>query len=424
MIDALSRFIEKSQELDVFHGLVVGHERVEVSHLQFADDTIFLIGDKLEYWHNLLEMLDLFCFASGMKINKPKCSLVDVNYNDRELSRLAEDWGCEVGVWPMSYLGLPLGGNPRALSIWNPVVEKVEKRLQKWKKACLSKGGQLTLSQAVLSSIPIYYLSLFKMPTRVVQTVEKLMRDFLWEGMDDGKKRHLVNWEVVGSSKTKGGLGVTPLKARNAALCAKWLWRFTNEPNSLWHRVIKSIYGMSYNGWDANFVSCGSCHKPWKDISRGYTLFLKGCVFVVGSGDSVRFWEDDWCRGGVLKEVFPRLFSLSRKKQSSISSSVSTGVYPHNWNLDLRRNLTVGEIDEVIILLDILDGVRLVPSRLDKRRWKLDHSGLFSCHSFCPFTQKDESKEDFSPYSQMWKTKTTPKVKILLWQVARGRVNT
>lgn len=93
MIDTLTRLIEKSQELDVFHGLVGGHERVEVSQLQFADDTIFLIGDKLEYWHNLLEMLDLFCFASGMKINKPKCWLVGVNYNDRELSRLAEDWG-------------------------------------------------------------------------------------------------------------------------------------------------------------------------------------------------------------------------------------------------------------------------------------------------------------------------------------------
>lgn len=72
-----------------------------------------------------------------------------------------------------------------------------------------------------------------------------------------------------------------------------------------------------------------------------------------------------WCRGGVLKEVFPTLFSLSRKKQSSISSFVSTGLYPHNWNLDLRRNLIVGEIDEVIRLLDILDGVRLVPSRLE-----------------------------------------------------------
>lgn len=137
----------------------------------------------------------------------------------------------------------------------------------------------------------------------------------------------------------------------------------------------------------------------------------------------MRYWEDDWCRGGVLKEVSLN-FSFSRKKQSSISSSVSTGVYPHNWNLDLRRNLIVGEIDEVIRLLDILDGVRLVPSRLDKRRWKLDHSGLFSYHSFCSFTPKDDYKEDFSPYSQIWKTKTPPKVKILLWQVARGRVNT
>lgn len=36
----------------------------------------------------------------------------------------------------MSYLGLPLGGNPRALSFWNPVVEKVEKK----KVAKMEKG--------------------------------------------------------------------------------------------------------------------------------------------------------------------------------------------------------------------------------------------------------------------------------------------
>lgn len=105
--------------------------------------------------------------------------------------------------------------------------------------------------------------------------------------------------------------------------------------------------------------------------------------------------------GEVCSKRFSLHFSLSRKKQSSISSFVSTGVYPHNWNLDLRRNLIVGEIDEVIRLLDILDGVRLVPSRLDKRRWKLDHSGLFSCHSFCSFIPKDDYKKDFSPYQRL-----------------------
>lgn len=43
--------------------------------------------------------------------------------------------GCGVGSWPLTYLGLPLGGNPKAASFWNPVIERTEKRWESWKKA-------------------------------------------------------------------------------------------------------------------------------------------------------------------------------------------------------------------------------------------------------------------------------------------------
>lgn len=67
-----------------------------------------------------------------MKINKSKCSLVGITLDDGLLIELA-------GAWPMTYLGLPLGGKPRAIKFWDPILEKVEKRLHKWKRACLSK---------------------------------------------------------------------------------------------------------------------------------------------------------------------------------------------------------------------------------------------------------------------------------------------
>ncbi|CAL8157493.1 unnamed protein product [Prunus armeniaca] len=113
---------------------------VEVSHLQFADDTIFFIGDNEEYWNNLLQILEVLYFASGMKINKSKCSLVGINLDDGRLNELAGAWGCEVGAWPMSYLGLPLGGNPKAIKFWDPVVEKVENILQNGRKPVYPKG--------------------------------------------------------------------------------------------------------------------------------------------------------------------------------------------------------------------------------------------------------------------------------------------
>ncbi|BFG29907.1 hypothetical protein CerSpe_161810 [Prunus speciosa] len=133
IIDVLSRLMEKAQEHNLIHGMFTRRDRVEVSHLQFADDTIFLIGDKEEYWFNLLDLLDIFCLSSGMKINKSKCSLVGIGRSSSYLNRLAGGWGCEVGDWPMKYLGLPLGGNPRAMVFWDPVLEKIQRRLQKWK---------------------------------------------------------------------------------------------------------------------------------------------------------------------------------------------------------------------------------------------------------------------------------------------------
>ena len=63
-------------------------------------------------------------------------------------------------------------------------------------------------------------------------------------------------------------------------------------------------------------------------------------------------------------------------------------------------------------------------SRLDKRIWKLDPSGLFTCHSFCSHIQNCGEGEIFPPYNQIWKAKTPLKVKIFVWQAVLGKLNT
>ena len=421
--DVLSRIIERAQDVNLVHGIVSGHDQVEVSHLQFADDTIFLLDGKEGYWLNLLQMLKLFCDVSGMKINKAKSCILGINFSIEALNNMAGSWGCEVGCWPMVYLGLPLRGNPRALNFWNPVMDKVEKRLQKWKRACLSKGGRLTLIQAVLSSIPSYYMSLFKMPIGVAAKVEQLMRNFLWEGLEEGKKCHLVRWERVTKSKEEGGLGIGSLRERNEALRAKWLWRFPLETNSLWHRIIKSKYGIDSNGWDTKQIDKVSCRNPWREISKGYNSFLQCCRFSVGNGEKIRFWEDLWLKEGILKDLFPRLSSLSRRKNQSIACFANNHVMPLNWDFDFRRNLSEAEIAEVVILLDILGKVRLYGSRSDRRSWEIEEQGSFSCKSFRSFLLST-TRDVFPPFSSIWKAKTPPKIQFFVWLAANGRINT
>ena len=133
---------------------------------------------------------------SGLKINLSKSDLVPVGHVPN-ITELASILGCRVSAFPLTYLGLPLGATFKRKTIWNSVVERMEKRLVGWKKLYLSKGGRLILIKSTLSSLPSYYLSLFPLPMDVACRLEKLPRDFLWGSMRDEHKFHLVNWHQV-----------------------------------------------------------------------------------------------------------------------------------------------------------------------------------------------------------------------------------
>jgi hypothetical protein len=83
------------------------------------------------------------------------------------VDNLAHILGCRVASLSMTYLSLPLGASFKATSIWNGVIEKVERRLASWKKLYLFKGGRLTLIKSTLSNVSTYYLSLFPIPVSV-----------------------------------------------------------------------------------------------------------------------------------------------------------------------------------------------------------------------------------------------------------------
>ena len=61
----------------------------------------------------------------------------------------------------------------------------------------LSKGGRLTLIKSTLSNLPTYFLSLFPIPTGGARRIDKIQRYFLWGGMGEGVKFHLVNRDQI-----------------------------------------------------------------------------------------------------------------------------------------------------------------------------------------------------------------------------------
>jgi hypothetical protein len=60
----------------------------------------------------------------------------------------------------------------------------------------------------MLSNLPTYFLSLFPIRMSVAKRLEKVQRDFLWGGMGDESKLHLVNWNQVCRPLRSGDLGI------------------------------------------------------------------------------------------------------------------------------------------------------------------------------------------------------------------------
>ncbi|KAJ9680073.1 hypothetical protein PVL29_019377 [Vitis rotundifolia] len=292
--DVLSRMLLRAEEINLLEGFRVGRNRTRVSHLQFADDTIFFSNTREEELQTLKSLLLVFGHISGLKVNFDKSNIYGINFDQNHLSRLAELLDCKASSWPILYLGLPLGGNPKACGFWDPMVERISRKLDGWQKAYLSFGGRITLIQSCLTHMPCYFLSLFKIPVSVAAKIERLQRDFLWSGIREGKRDHLVSWDVVCNSKAKGGLGFEKISLRNIALLGKWLWRYPREGSALWHQVILSIYGLHSNGWDANTLVRWSHRCPWKAIAQVFPKFSMLTQFVVGNGEKICFWEDLW----------------------------------------------------------------------------------------------------------------------------------
>ncbi|RVX15908.1 Transposon TX1 uncharacterized 149 kDa protein [Vitis vinifera] len=69
-----------------------------------------------EELQTLKSLLLVFGHISGLKVNLDKSNINGINLDQNHLSRLAEMLDCKASGWPILYLGLPLGGNPRRVA--------------------------------------------------------------------------------------------------------------------------------------------------------------------------------------------------------------------------------------------------------------------------------------------------------------------
>ena len=426
IMEVLSRMLKKVELEGLIQGFSAGDNArggLRISHLLFADDTILFCDADLDQLSYVRMVLTCFEGVTGLRVNMAKSVMVPVG-EVGNIAMLAESIDCRVGSLPLTYLGMPLGASYKAVSVWDPILEKMERRLAGWKKLYLSKGGRLTLLKSTLSSLPTYFLSLFTIPASVVYRLEKLQRNFLWGGMGEEFKHHLVGWDKVCTSKEKGGLGVRSLTLFNKALLGKWLWRFGLEEHHLWRRVVVAKYGVDLGGWRITRTrgpyGCGM----WKSIMLGWNNFFQHTKFVVGMGNRIRFWQDKWCGELALMDRFPTLFACSNQREATIASVLvrSTERGSCDWNVTFVRDSNDWEIDLVVEFFQILASNSPSTEGPDRLCWKGHKDGVFTSRSF--YQLLDVRPGVSFPWKGIWAAKAPPRVSFFIWTATWGRILT
>jgi hypothetical protein len=156
-------------------------------------------------------------------------------------------------------------------------------------------------------------LSFFEVPRGVLEKLDYFRSRFFWQADNHKKKYRLVKWNIICQPKDQGGLRVKNLDVQNQCLMSKWLFKLINE-EGLWQTLLKRKY--------LKDLPLGSVErKPgdsqfWSGLMKVKHKVLALIRFRVKNGTNTRFWEDRWVGNFKLKDRFPSLYNLTRKKRA------------------------------------------------------------------------------------------------------------
>ncbi|GJT05559.1 RNA-directed DNA polymerase, eukaryota [Tanacetum coccineum] len=421
IMESLHISFQRVVDAGLFTGIKI-NSMVNLSHLFYADDAIFLGQWSELNIDSLVRVLDCFFRASGLRINMCKSKIMGVNVEDGMVKNAASKLGCLVLKTPFTYLGTKVGGNMSRKQAWKEVVDKVLSRLSRWKMKLLSIGGRLTLLKSVLGSMPIFHMSIFKVPSSILKSLESIRSRF-FNGQDPkSNKASWVKWNKVLTPKDKGGLGVSSLFALNRGLMLKWVWRFYSQKCSLWTKVIKAIYGEDGN---LNKDVSGGVRTCWTSIVHEVRVLQGRGINVadyirlkLGNGENTRFWVDNWYEGGVIKELFPRMFALELNKNATVSSKLNASSLDNSFRRKARSGIEEMQLNS---LAEISRMTTLVPCE-DRYVWTLESDGVFSVASI----RKEIDGNRFQDVSlpTRWVKSVPIKVNIIAWKVKSNALPT
>lgn len=143
--------------------------------------------------------------------------------------------------------------------------------------------GSITLIKANLFNLPMYILSVFRIPKRVAAASERIQRSLVWS-RGDNKGSYNIRWNRVCKRLEDVGIGVRKFCQRNWVYSQNGFGDSPLELSALWDKVTISIPDINKNGWDTEVQIRAKTKSPWREISRVMRCFGQQLGVQVGIG--------------------------------------------------------------------------------------------------------------------------------------------
>ena len=326
------------------------------------------------------------------------------------LNQIRAHWGLSKLPTSAKYLGIPLFLTPHKKMDLNDIKERVENKLSSWKSKNLSWAGRATLIKSVAFAIPSYSMSVLQFPKGFCDQLDAIVRRFWWNPKSDkGTYSSPIAWDSLCWPLKEGGLGFRKFWEFNQALLAKLAWWLLEGRDCLCINLLRAKYKVR-NNW-LNHKASGSISPVWKSLEGIKQLIAQGACMLIGSGESIRIWEDPWIPN--LPLFWPNLC----ENASMDGALVVSQLLDHSrirWDFSKLRALfddaKVASICQIPLPINV---------RSDKWIWTKSVHGELSVKSayWLGRSSNPPPNQDLLR-GQIWKTRIHERLKMVLWRVA------
>uniref|UniRef100_A0A2N9HZK5 Reverse transcriptase domain-containing protein n=1 Tax=Fagus sylvatica TaxID=28930 RepID=A0A2N9HZK5_FAGSY len=416
--EGLHSLIQKANMDGDIQGISLCRNGPKISHLFFADDSLLFSRATPNACEKIQGILAQYEKASGQQVNRDKTTIY-FSKNTPEASQHIIKEALEVPIIRQyeKYLGLPsFVGRNRAAS-FTQIKERVWQKLKGWKEKLLSQAGREILIKAVAQAIPTYSMSCFKLPAKLCNELEAMVRRFWWSNNPEHRKIHWVAWRKLCQPKYKGGMGFRDIRKFNDALLAKQVWRLLHDTSSLFYRVFKAKFFPHGSILDCPTTTRGS--YAWQSILKARDVILKGAVWRVGNGQSINIWDQRWLLESHHRKIItpsPTILRHCTVDQLIIKPQMT-------WDNSL--------IDSLFSPYDA-EAIKQIPLsnhyHADKIIWPCNTNGEYTVRSGYRFLVDEEDKNlpgssMPNPLQDIWKSiwslKIPRKCQLFAWKASR-----